>query len=46
MDVYFNALESVFNNDEYTSIPLHNYLRQPQRLVEAITNPKLYRTHL
>lgn len=41
MDVCFKATESLLITVEESSVPIHHYLRQPQRLVNAIADPKL-----
>lgn len=41
MDAHFSASESISIIVENTLVPFHHYLRQPQRLVKAITEPKL-----
>lgn len=41
MDVKFTASESVEIRVQQKEIPIQHYLRQPQRLVNAIADPKL-----
>lgn len=41
METNFKASESLEMLVEEQTIPIHHYLRQPQRLVEAIADPKL-----
>ena len=41
MNANFNASESLSLPVEKTPIPIQHYLRQPQRLVKAIADPKL-----
>ncbi|ACK68518.1 conserved hypothetical protein [Gloeothece citriformis PCC 7424] len=41
MEIRFTASESVEIAVEDQTIPIQHYLRQPQRLVKAIANPKL-----
>ncbi|MEM8777802.1 MAG: DUF1997 domain-containing protein [Cyanobacteria bacterium P01_G01_bin.49] len=41
MDVHFKASESLSLRVEKAPIPINHYLRQPQRLVQAIADPKL-----
>ncbi|VEP16002.1 conserved hypothetical protein [Hyella patelloides LEGE 07179] len=41
MHARFQATESVKISVEEAEIPIQHYLRQPQRLVKAIANPKL-----
>ncbi|MEA5510190.1 DUF1997 domain-containing protein [Crocosphaera sp. UHCC 0190] len=41
MDVHFTASESLSLRVEDAPIPIHHYLRQPERLVKAIAEPKL-----
>lgn len=43
MDVPISASEtiSIVVNDTLVSVSLHDYLRQPQLLVQAITSPTL-----
>lgn len=41
MHVHFNASESVELAVEEQTVPIQHYLRQPQRLVKAISEPKL-----
>lgn len=43
MHVSFTASESVKIPVENEAIPIRHYLRQPQRLVQAIANPRLMR---
>ncbi|MDJ0598673.1 MAG: DUF1997 domain-containing protein [Crocosphaera sp.] len=39
--IQFKASESLSLPVKQTAIPIHHYLRQPQRLVKAIADPKL-----
>lgn len=41
MNVQFEASESLYLPVERTPVPIHHYLRQPQRLVKAIADPNL-----
>ena len=41
MQIHFTATESVAMTVEEQEIPIQHYLRQPQRLVKAIADPKL-----
>jgi hypothetical protein len=41
MDICFTASENVALLVKEETIPIHHYLRQPQRLVKAIAEPKL-----
>jgi hypothetical protein len=46
MDIHSSASEtiSIVVDDTLVSVSLHDYLRQPQLLVEAITSSKLIET--
>ncbi|XLQ11524.1 MAG: DUF1997 domain-containing protein [cyanobacterium endosymbiont of Epithemia adnata isolate EadnSB Bon19] len=46
MDIHSSASEriSIVVDNTLVSVSFHDYLRQPQLLVEAITSPKLIET--